>query len=138
MRKGRQSHSDSIAFTNKRVLLIMAATESAEKDERVELKPENVREDPDLSKMEKETTIRFPKDRDHAVLFSAEGPIVRNSIRHPHVQIESHNVHEGSITSVRATLPIGLLLVKAEPRNDPGHSRVFAQSTLKDTNDEDS
>ena len=116
----------------------MSISETEEEEERVELKAENVREHPDLSKTEKETNIRFPKDRDHAVLFSAEGPIVRNSIRHSHVQIESHNVHEGSITSVRATLPIGLLLVKAEPRNDPGHSRVFAQSTLKDTNDEDS
>ena len=114
----------------------MAATESAEKDERVELKAENVREDPDLSKMEKETTIRFPKDRDQAVLFSAEGPIIRGAIRHSHVQIESHNVREGSITSVRATLPIGLLLVKGEPRNDPGHSRVFSQSTLKDTSED--
>ena len=111
---------------------------SKEEEAEVELKAENVRENPDLSKMEKETTIRFPKDRDQAVLSSAEGPIMRNSIRHPHVQIEDHNVREGSITSVRATLPIGLLLVKAEPRNDTGHSRVFAQSTLKDTEDGDS
>ena len=116
--------------------MAIAASDDDESDQ-VELKAENVREHPDLSKMEKETNIRFPKDRDHAVLFSAEGPIVRNSIRHPHVQIESHNVHEGSITSVRATLSVGLLLVKAEPRNDTGHSRVFAQSTLRDTDDED-
>ena len=117
--------------------MAIAASDDDESDQ-VELKAENVREHPDLSKMEKETNIRFPKDRDHAVLHSAEGPIMRNSIRHPHVQIEHYDDHEGSITSVRATLPIGLLLVKAEPRNDTGHSRVFAQSTLRDTSDEDS
>ena len=104
----------------------------------VELKPENVSEDPSLSPMEKETTIRWAKDQDQAILHTDERGMMRGAIRHPRVQIESHNVRQGSITSVRATLPIGLLLLKGEPRNDPGHSRVFSQSTLTDTNDEDS
>ena len=109
----------------------------AQSKEEVELSAENVREHPEFLKKEKETIIRIEKGQDHAVLDSFEGAMMRNAIKHPHVEIEDHNVRDGSITSVSATLPVGLLLVKGEPRNSPGHSRMFSQPTLKDTDEED-
>ena len=115
----------------------MTAGEYANENERVELESENVRERPDLSKKEKETIIRIEKGQDHAVVDSFEGSVMRNAIKHPHVEIEDHNVRDGSITSVSATLPVGLFLVKGEPRNSSGHSRVFSQPTLRETDDED-
>jgi hypothetical protein len=122
---------------NKRVLLIMPDREFAEKDGRVELKPENVREDPDLSRMEKETILRFAKDQDRATLHTDNGALVRRAIRHPRVKIETHNVHEGSITSIRATLPIGLVSISGKPRKDSGQASVISPSSLRDTEDGD-
>ena len=122
---------------NKRVLLIMATKEFAEKDDRVELKVENVRERPDLLKREKETFFRTEKGQDHAVLDSSEGAVMRNAIQHPHIEVEDYNSRDGSITSVEATMPVGLWLIKSEPRDNPGHSRMFSQPTLRDTGDEE-
>ena len=117
-----------------------AAEEAAEEEEndRVELKPENVREDPDLSRVEKETILRFAKDQDRATLHTDNGALVRRAIRHPRVRIESHNVHEGAITSIRATLPIGLVSISGKPRKDSGQASVISPSSLRDTDDEDS
>ena len=122
-------------------MTIAKTTEEAaeeEENDRVELKPENVREDPDLSRVEKETILRFAKDQDRATLHTDNGALVRRAIRHPRVRIESHNVHEGAITSIRATLPIGLVSISGKPRKDSGQASVISPSSLRDTDDEDS
>lgn len=104
----------------------------------VELKPENVNEDPSLSPVEKETTLRIAKDQDRVTLHTDHGGLVRRAIRHPRIRIETHNVREGSIASVRATLPVGLLSIGGEPRNGQGQASVISPSALKNTEDEDS
>ena len=112
-----------------------AEAKEEEEDERVELKAENVREDPSLSPMEKETTIRFAKDQDRATLHTDHGALIRRAIRHPRVRIETHNVREGSIASVRCTLPVGLVSIGRNPRNGQGQASVISRYGLTDSED---
>ena len=99
--------------------------------------PANVKEDPRLESSEKELTLRTASDRDRFTLHADQRGAIRRVMRHPHIQVESCNVHEGQITSVRATLPRGLVLIKGEPREESGMASIIAQHTLKNTSGED-
>jgi hypothetical protein len=100
--------------------------------------PENVKEDPRLQSSEKELILRTANNQDHFTLHANQAGVIRRAMRHPHVRIDRHNVREESITSVRATLPVGLVLLKGKPRKASGPASIIAQSGLKDTEDDDS
>ena len=85
------------------------AQSNDDESEQVALKPENVREHPKLLRKEKETIIRVPKEGDHAILNSSEGAVMKNAIRLHHVEVKDYDDRDESITSVKATVPVGLL-----------------------------
>jgi hypothetical protein len=109
--------------------------ESTEEDEsHIQPIPENVKEDPRLQSCEKELILRTANDQDHFTLDVNQAGVIRRAMRHPHIEIQGHNVHQGSITGARATLPRGLVLLKGKPRKASGPASIIAQSGLKDTN----
>jgi len=100
-----------------------------------------VREDTGLRPEEKETLIRFPKDRDRAVVYSAEAGIMRRLLAHPEFEVldlETENgaevesvqqLHaaEDSVVGVRGTIPIGAIKVSACSRSAAGHAEVVSR-----------
>jgi len=109
---------------------------------------DRVAEDPDLTPGEKETSITFAKDRDAAAVFTSEAGLCRRLLSHPHATIGAVTVADGSarpevslkdvdktegkIVAVRATLPVGTLSVKGDPRSSGGHADVITHRVLSD------
>lgn len=93
--------------------------------------PENVKEDPRLQSCEKELLLRTANDQDHFTLHATQRGVMRRAMRHPHFEIEGHNVHQGSITGVKATFPRELLLIKAKPRKESALSSIIARNGLR-------
>lgn len=105
------------------------------------------RTDPDLDPAEKETTIRWARDEDTAVIHTDERGVGRRVIRHDHSTIESVNVllpdgtrdtlapeavgANNEVIGVRVRLPIGVLSIKSNPRNDDGHANVVSDAFLR-------
>jgi hypothetical protein len=112
--------------------------EKEEKESHIQPIPENVKEDPRLQPCEKELILRTANNQDHFTLHANQAGVIRRAMRHPHVRIDRHSVREESITSVKATLPVGLVLLKGKPRKASGPASIIAQSGLKDTEDDDS
>ena len=102
--------------------------------------------DPDLKNTERETTFTFAADRDRVRVHSAVPAVVRGVLAHDESLLLRATVYDGGgvrtvaggevgdtvgdIVSIRATLPLGALSVKARPRksNQPGDlvsERVF-------------
>lgn len=104
-----------------------------------------VGEDPALSPAEKETTIRFAKDRDVAQLFTAENGLMRRTISHPHADVQHVIVLDaddsreklspedyagGTVVGVTAGIPVGVLQVKSGPRSTTHHAEVVSDRVL--------
>jgi hypothetical protein len=103
-----------------------------------------VREDPDLTPQEKETTIRFAKDEEHATVYTAEAGLTRRLLAHPNADVEEVNVLEDGATrnvdpaevsgrdivGVRASVPVGALKVRVSARSAPGHAEVVSEEVL--------
>ena len=110
----------------------MAVTERKEEEEsHIKRIPENVKEDPRLQSCEKELILRTANDQDHFTLHATQRGVMRRAMRHPHIEIEGQNVHQGSITGVRATLPRGLMLLKAKPRKESSLASIIARNGLR-------
>lgn len=106
-----------------------------------------VREDPELSPAEKETSLRFPKDRDTARVYTEEAGLMRRILRHQHADVRAvTELRDGDsrptvaledwggapVVAVEATLPVGALQVKTHPRDGGGHAAVVAERGLVD------
>jgi hypothetical protein len=106
-----------------------------------------VREDPELSPAEKETTIRFAKDRDGARVYTEEAGLIRRIMRHQHADIRGlTELRDGDrrpvvaledwsgapVVGVEATVPVGALQIKSRPRAGAGHAAVVAERGLVD------
>jgi len=103
-----------------------------------------VREDPDLTPQEKETTIRFAKDEEHATVYTAEAGLTRRLLAHPNAEVEELNVLEDGATrnvapsevsgreivGVRASVPVGALKIRVSSRSAPGHAEVVSEEVL--------
>lgn len=102
----------------------------------------DIRDDPNLTPKEKETTIHFSRDSDRATIFTAEGGITRRLLGHPEFEV-NHLVTErrckvenlqqlqaddGAVVGVRGTIPVGALKVSARPRSASGHAAVVSRS----------
>lgn len=103
-----------------------------------------VREDPGLTPQEKETTIRFAKDEEHADVYTAEAGLTRRLLAHPSAVVEYLTVlDEGAtrnvdpsevsgreIVGVRASVPVGALKVQLTPRSSTQHAEVVSGRVL--------
>ena len=57
-----------------------------------------VREDPELTPQEKETTLRFAKDEDRVAIYTDEAGIGRRLLAHPSARIEGVTVVDEPLT----------------------------------------
>lgn len=103
-----------------------------------------VREDPDLTPQEKETTIRFAKDEDRATVFTAEAGLGRRLLAHPNADVKVVNVLEDGgtqpvapsevsgrdIVGVRASVPVGAFKLRVSSRSASGHAEVVSEEVL--------
>lgn len=120
-----------------------AATEAPD----LEAVLENVREAPDLTPDEKETSIGFTKPDDTARVYTAEAGLMRRFIAHPESTVRALIVHTGKSTRERVTLdryegrdvtgvildiPVGALQVKSASRKSDSHAAIVSQRVLKD------
>jgi hypothetical protein len=91
-----------------------------------EINPEDVREDPKLTPAEKETHYTSAKDQDHFRVFSEESGVMRRMIKHPDIDVNSGREVDGDVVAVRGTMPVSLLKVVKNPRNDTSHSETIS------------
>lgn len=102
---------------------------------------ENVRTDPDLSPSEQETVIRWTGDDDSATIYTEERGVMLSILRNPVARINELRISdedrfgvrvlpkeykEGSVTGVKATVPIGAILVKSDARSSNQRSRIVS------------
>ena len=103
---------------------------------------QRVAPDPDLMLKERETTVSFADDEDRARVHSASPAVVRRLLAHDEVSVREATIHDGEgvetvpggalrgtdgdIVSVRATLPVGCVLIKARPRSNNQASGVVS------------
>jgi len=106
---------------------------------------EAVGEDPDLLPVEKETTIRLPKDRDTIRVFTAEAGLMRRLLAHPHADVQTLNTLEdgtrqtasideyaaGTIVGVVVDLPVGALQIKSSPRQTDQHAAIVSDRVFE-------
>jgi len=109
---------------------------------------ERVAGDPDLTRAERETTLRFADDQDVAHVHSASPGVVRRLLAHDHVRVSAVTVHDGEgiqtvdaaevvdvdgeIVSLRATLPVGAIGVKSVPRKTNQSAEVVSGGVLSE------
>jgi hypothetical protein len=101
---------------------------------------ELVREDPNLTPAEKETSIHFAKDEDLATVYTSEAGIARRLIAHPSGTIEGLTVLDGGvradvspdevdgreIVGVRCRVPVAVLKVQVSGRSTDQHAPVVS------------
>lgn len=105
-----------------------------------------VREDPELTPDEKETSITFTKSDERACVYTEEAGLMRRLLHHPafdaaelHVttddvwgkHVELHAFSGGTITGVRGYIPIGTLKVRSRSRSTSGHASVVSRDTKR-------
>jgi hypothetical protein len=103
-----------------------------------------VREDPNLTPAEKETTIRFAKDEERATVYSAEAGLTRRLLAHPETdtvgvvvadgdarrEVDTDDVRGRSVVGCRVRLPVGALTVSLHARDASGHAEVVTDRAL--------
>lgn len=103
-----------------------------------------VREDPELTPQEKETTLRFAKDEDRVAIYTAEAGIGRRLLAHPSARIGAVTVVDNDvrptvsvdevngrdIVAVRGSLPVGALKVRRTSRETDEHAPVVSEHVL--------
>ena len=103
-----------------------------------------VREDPELTPQEKETTLRFTKDEDTVHVYTEEAGIGRRLLAHPSARIEGVTVVDNDvrptvsvdevngrdIVAVRGSLPVGGLKVRRTSRETDEHAPVVSEHVL--------
>lgn len=94
--------------------------------------PERVVENDGLKPAEKETTLRFGKDEDRATVHTDEAGIMRRLLQHDHTDDLETVERDGCIVAVRASIPVGAVTIKAEPRSSGTHADVVTASVLRE------
>jgi hypothetical protein len=105
----------------------MSATDSDQTDEQT---IDQIREDPKLNPMEKETHIRFARDQDLAHVFTEESGVARRLHAHPEADVSPVRRVDGDPVGARGTIPIGCVGVTLEPRKSDGHADVVTHRAL--------
>jgi len=103
------------------------------------------RDDPRLAPGEKETTIRFARDEDRAIVHTDEAGLGRRLLAHPDSEVvEVAVLDDGRVrrvtldevergdepVGVRVTLPIGALSVRSSSRKSDRHAQVVSDRVL--------
>jgi len=103
------------------------------------------RDDPRLAPQEKETTIRFARDEDRAIVHTDEAGLGRRLLAHDDSDVvEVAILDDGRVrrvalaevergdepVGVRVTLPIGALSVRSSSRKSDRHARVVSDRVL--------
>lgn len=112
-----------------------------------ELADEWRRDDPELSPDEKETTIRWARAEDEAVVHTDEAGLGRRLIHHADSTIESVNVLRGDgtratvspegvgdddeVVGVRVRLPVAAVSIKGSPRSSSQHAAVVSDAVIR-------
>ena len=106
-----------------------------------------MRDDPRLAPQEKETTIRFARDEDRAVIHTDEAGLGRRLLAHDDSDVvEVAVLDDGRVrrvtldevergdepVGVRATLPIGALSIHSSSRKSDRHAQVVSDRVLDD------
>ncbi|AFH22258.1 hypothetical protein OSG_eHP20_00115 [environmental Halophage eHP-20] len=92
---------------------------------------DNIREmpvgsDPQLSAMEKETTLTIPNDTDRARIHSEVPTVIKWVLSVSESEIEQYGTHDGEIVAVTATIPKGILKLQASARKSNTHSQMVS------------
>ena len=106
------------------------------------------RGDPALQSVEKETTIRWAKPDDEAVIHTDEAGIGRRLLAHDHATVEEVTVLDADDTrqrkspeevddedepvAIRCRLPVGAVTVGSSPRKTSQHADVVTKRVLAD------
>ena len=106
-----------------------------------------VHENPALTPVEKETTIRFSKVDDRAAVYTEEAGLMRRLLLHPHFGVDSLRINiddavgkrvapndfeQGSITGVDGSLPIEALVLQTSLRATSQHSALVPEGVLRE------
>ena len=90
--------------------------------------PMIVKEDPDLSSLEKEVTLRLNKDEQQLVVHSEIGSINRALLtREDFEQTRSRIDDNGMIVSLTGTLPMGVLKISKHARSSGSFNSIVSQ-----------
>jgi hypothetical protein len=92
----------------------------------------DVREDPDLEPIEKETTVRFSKNEDVLHIYSEEGSIVNRLLHHDEFDESHRRTVDDAVVAVGGSLPISCLTIKAGTRSTENHSVVVSQGVFNE------
>jgi hypothetical protein len=102
---------------------------------------EQVRADPDLDPAERETSIGWDGEADYADVYTEERGVMLSILRSPVARIHSLRVSDGDrfgatvpvdeysagdVTGVRATVPIGAVLIKSQARSTNRRGQVVS------------
>ena len=96
----------------------------------IELTPDNVSEDNNLSQAEKETNIWFDKTTDKAFVHTSEGGIMRRLLQHPEFEVTDYHENEGNIVSIKGLFPIAALSFGSKPRKQKGHANIVTNGVM--------
>lgn len=110
-------------------------------------------EDPRLTPAEKETLLRFSKDRNRFVFDTTEAGLGRRLLAHPEVEIDRVTIlredglrdavdprdvtEQDDIVGVRGTLPLGVLKIASTARKATGHAHVVTHRVLEEVSNGD-
>jgi hypothetical protein len=101
-----------------------------------------IREDPDLTPAEKETSFGFAKCDDYVRVYTEEAGLTRRLLKHPKfaaieirvntddawgLRVSPDEWSGGIVTGVKGFIPIGTLKVSARSRDKSGHATVVSQ-----------
>jgi hypothetical protein len=83
-----------------------------------------VRADPDLGTMEKETVIRFANDQDRLRIHSEQASVVRWLLGNPDYEEKNRREHDGTVYATTGTLSLGALKLSGDRKQTTPSSVV--------------
>lgn len=86
----------------------------------------DVGSDPELSAMEKETTLTIPNDTDWARIHSEVPTVIKWVLSVSESEIEQYGTYDGEIVAVTAKIPKGILKLQGSSRKSDTHSQMVS------------
>ncbi|MFO7936570.1 MAG: hypothetical protein R6V06_03070 [Kiritimatiellia bacterium] len=86
----------------------------------------SVGSDPELSAMEKETTLTFPNDTDTGRIHTEVPTVIKWVLSVSESEVENHRSVDGEIVAVTATIPKGIIKLQGSARKHDTHSQMVS------------
>lgn len=116
-----------------------------QKLERIEQLTKDVKDHPQWSPEEKETSIGFTRPDSEFDIFTAESGIARRVLRHPEFSLKELTVRQGTgfyhcksdsytdgqIVAVRGAFPVSVLKISDTPRSETFHYSVVSDYSYR-------